>query len=149
MRTLHIQLLITHIVNMHVHWFTPRCARIVVAMQKHHGPAHELQCSPRGSFMYRPVHGGPACTGGANGIGLAICCRLAQEGARVFMADLDEAAAPAALDAVRSAAGGDADVHFVQARLKLSCSCTQVTAACPAMLAVAVETSSRCHCGRT
>jgi NAD(P)-dependent dehydrogenase (short-subunit alcohol dehydrogenase family) len=59
-------------------------------------------------------------TGGANGIGLAICCRLAQEGARVFMADLDAAAAPAALDAVRSAAGGDADVHFVQARLTVS-----------------------------
>jgi len=52
-------------------------------------------------------------TGGANGIGLAICVRLAQEGARVFMADIDHAAAPAALDAVCSAAGADADVHFV------------------------------------
>jgi NAD(P)-dependent dehydrogenase (short-subunit alcohol dehydrogenase family) len=65
------------------------------------------------------IHHGSACTGGANGIGLAICCRLAQEGARVFMADMDEAAAPAALDAVRSAASGDADVHFVRVRLKL------------------------------
>ena len=65
------------------------------------------------------THHDAACTGGANGIGLAICCRLAQEGARVFMADMDEAAAPAALDAVRSAADGDADVHFVQARLEL------------------------------
>lgn len=52
--------------------------------------------------------------GGANGIGLAICCRLAQEGARVFMADIDAAAGPAALDAVRCAAGGAADVNFVQ-----------------------------------
>lgn len=53
-------------------------------------------------------------TGGANGIGLAICCRLAQEGARVFVADIDAAAGPAALDAVRCAAGGAADVNFVQ-----------------------------------
>lgn len=32
----------------------------------------------------------------------------------MFVADIDSAAAPAALDAVRSAAGDDADVQFVQ-----------------------------------
>lgn len=91
------------------------------------------------------VHEGPDCTGGANGIGLAICCRLAQEGARVFMADLDEAAAPAALDAVRSAAGGDADVHFVQASLKLRCSLRSGHSG-PALFATG--TSGICSCSR-
>jgi glucose 1-dehydrogenase len=38
-------------------------------------------------------------TGGAKGIGLAIVRRLASEGARVMIADIDEAAGVAAVEA--------------------------------------------------
>lgn len=74
-----------------------------------------MQVAPAKRFQGKTA----VVTGGANGIGLAICVRLAQEGARVFMADIDHAAAPTALDAVCSAAGADADVHFV--RVSFSC----------------------------
>ncbi|WP_394691396.1 SDR family NAD(P)-dependent oxidoreductase [Hoeflea sp.] len=47
-------------------------------------------------------------TGGAKGIGLAIVRRLASEGARVMIADIDEAAGVAAVEA----ASGDGDVRF-------------------------------------
>jgi glucose 1-dehydrogenase len=47
-------------------------------------------------------------TGGAKGIGLAIVRRLASEGARVMIADIDEAAGSAAVDAV----SGDGEVRF-------------------------------------
>ncbi|MDP2119431.1 MAG: SDR family oxidoreductase [Hoeflea sp.] len=47
-------------------------------------------------------------TGGAKGIGLAIVRRLAAEGARVMIADIDEAAGAAAVEAV----SGDGDVRF-------------------------------------
>lgn len=46
-------------------------------------------------------------TGGANGIGLATCRRLADEGARVAVLDLDREGADRAADEVRSG-GGDA-----------------------------------------
>jgi glucose 1-dehydrogenase len=47
-------------------------------------------------------------TGGAKGIGLAIVRRLASEGARVMIADIDEAAGVAAVEA----ASGDGEVRF-------------------------------------
>ncbi|MEM5493628.1 SDR family oxidoreductase [Hoeflea sp. AS16] len=49
-------------------------------------------------------------TGGAKGIGLAIVRRLAAEGAKVMIADIDEAAGAAAVDAV----SGDGEVRFTQ-----------------------------------
>jgi len=50
-------------------------------------------------------------TGGAKGIGLAIVRRLAAEGARVMIADIDEAAGAAAVEAVSS----DGEVRFTPA----------------------------------
>ena len=47
-------------------------------------------------------------TGGASGIGLATALRLGREGARVVVADHDEAKARAAADAVRAAGAPDA-----------------------------------------
>lgn len=47
-------------------------------------------------------------TGGAKGIGLAIVRRLAAEGARVMIADIDEEAGASAVEAV----SGDGDVRF-------------------------------------
>lgn len=44
-------------------------------------------------------------TGAAHGIGAAIAARLAQEGARVLVADIDEAAAQATVSAIVSAGG--------------------------------------------
>jgi len=50
-------------------------------------------------------------TGGAKGIGLAIVRRLAAEGARVMIADIDEAAGAEALET----ASGDGEVRFTAA----------------------------------
>jgi NAD(P)-dependent dehydrogenase (short-subunit alcohol dehydrogenase family) len=47
-------------------------------------------------------------TGGASGIGLATVLRVASEGARVVVADLDEGHAGAAADRVKNAGGPDA-----------------------------------------
>ncbi|MCY0092803.1 SDR family NAD(P)-dependent oxidoreductase [Hoeflea ulvae] len=50
-------------------------------------------------------------TGGANGIGLAIVRRLVTDGARVMIADIDEAAGAAAVEAI----SGDGEVRFTAA----------------------------------
>jgi 3-oxoacyl-[acyl-carrier protein] reductase len=55
-------------------------------------------------------------TGGARGIGQAICARFAAEGARVMVADLDGAAAEAAAAALR-AAGGHAAAGALDVRV--------------------------------
>ncbi|MCH9692260.1 MAG: glucose 1-dehydrogenase [Gammaproteobacteria bacterium] len=49
-------------------------------------------------------------TGGGSGIGKSICLRLAQEGARVAIVDLDEESAGTTLDGIHSQ-GGKASVH--------------------------------------
>jgi glucose 1-dehydrogenase len=48
-------------------------------------------------------------TGGANGIGLAIVRRLVADGARVMIADIDEAAGAAAVESI----SGDGEVRFI------------------------------------
>ncbi|AKI02918.1 dehydrogenase of unknown specificity, short-chain alcohol dehydrogenase like [Hoeflea sp. IMCC20628] len=50
-------------------------------------------------------------TGGANGIGLAIVRRLVADGARVMIADIDEAAGAAAVETI----SGDGEVRFTAA----------------------------------
>lgn len=50
-------------------------------------------------------------TGGANGIGLAIVRRLVTDGARVMIADIDEAAGAAAVESI----SGDGEVRFIAA----------------------------------
>jgi NAD(P)-dependent dehydrogenase (short-subunit alcohol dehydrogenase family) len=52
-------------------------------------------------------------TGGARGIGYAICDRLAEAGASVLLADLDETAARAAADIISRRWSADVRPHFV------------------------------------
>ncbi len=56
----------------------------------------------------RPLAGrGALVTGGGTGIGRAVCLRLAQAGAHVLVADIDESSATATASAIQEA-GGDA-----------------------------------------